>query len=106
MCGFEIASYILGGHREAWTEESVLWHLLGHHFIMEFWVLTRLRKMPLLLPPGSDFDECLPTPASPLLLRAPCWAILWLTVTQISLSSSHFLCWCPVFPDENTFGPI
>lgn len=69
MCGFETASYILGGHREAWTEESVLWQLRGHHFIMEFWVLTRLRKMPLLLPPGSDFDERLPTPDPPLLLR-------------------------------------
>lgn len=68
MCGFEIASYILGGHHEAWTEESVLWQLLGHHFIMEFWALTCLRKIPLLLPPGSDFDECLPTPAPPLLL--------------------------------------
>lgn len=68
MCGFKITSYILGGHQEAWAEESVLWQPLGHHFIMEFWALTCLRKIPCFCPAGSDFEECLPTPASPLLL--------------------------------------
>lgn len=108
MCGFKIASYILVGHQEAWAEESVIWQPLSHHFIMEFRALTCLRKIPLLLPPGSDFEECLPTPASPLLLPpfagSPCGSV---TMTQICSSSSpHFLCWCPVFPDEGTFGPI